>query len=111
MDKKIAGLLGAAAALTTITAAQRTVAEPAPSAPTLSYRDLLEPMPDALAALRADDARLAEESRAKVQVAQYYYHHHHHHHGYFGPPPRRYLYHHHHHHHHHQHGGFGVYIR
>ncbi len=96
MDKKIAGLLGAAAALTTMTAAQRAIAEPAPSATNLSYRDLLEPVPNALAALKADDARLAKENEANVQVAQYYYHHHHHHHHYRRPPHR-----HHHHHHHH----------
>ena len=90
--KKIAGLLGAAAALTTMTAAQAAVAEPTQSAPPASYRDLLEPIPDALNVLKADDARLAAEKRqANEQVAQYYHHHHHHH--------------------HHHHGGFGVYIR
>lgn len=112
MDKRIAGLLGAAAALTTMTAAQAAITEPAPSTPPASYRDLLEPVPDALNTLKADDARLAQErTQANVQLAQYYYHHHHHHHHhrYYRVAPRGYW--HHHHHHHHHHGGFGVYIR
>ncbi len=85
MDKKIAGLLGAAAALTTVTAANAAV--PAPTegnAPPASYRDLLNPVPNPVAALQADDARLAgTPSSTKddgLQVAQYYHHHHHHHH-------------------------------
>ena len=78
MDKRIAGLLGAAAALTTMTAAQAAVAEPTQSAPPASYRDLLEPIPDALHALKADDARLAaERNQVNEHVAQYYHHHHH----------------------------------
>jgi cobalamin biosynthesis protein CbiG len=93
MDKKIAGLLGAAAALTTMTAAQNAVAEPAPSALSVSYRDLLEPVPNALAALKEDDARLAKEKDGNTQLAQHHHHHHHHH--------RRHRHHHHHHHHHH----------
>ena len=59
MDKKIAGLLGAAAALTTMSAAQSAVAEPTRNTPPTSYRDLLEPVPDALNALKIDDARIA----------------------------------------------------
>jgi hypothetical protein len=79
-----------------------------------SYRDLLEPIPNASEALKADDARIAAEATEQqpVQLAQFvYHHHHHHHHGYFrvvpGPYPRYY----HHHHHHHHRGGFGIYIR
>ena len=80
MDKKIAGLLGAAAALTTMSAAQTAIAEPTQSTPPASYRDLLEPVPDALNALKADDARLAaEKTQGGEQLAQYFYHHHHHH--------------------------------
>jgi hypothetical protein len=113
MDKKIAGLLGAAAALTTMTAAQSAVAEPTPSAP-LTYRDLLEPVPNALAALKADDARLTEEKEANVKLAQLYFyrhhhHHHRHHHRFYNYVPRGYYHHHHHHHHHHR--GFSIYIR
>jgi hypothetical protein len=106
MDKKIAGLLGAAAALTTMSGAQSAVAAPTQNTSPTSYRDLLEPVPDALNALKTDDAQIAPaKTQGGERVAQYYYHHHHHHHHH-----RRY-YHHHHHHHHHHHGGFGVYIR
>lgn len=111
MEKKIAGLLGAAAALTTMTAAQGAMAGAMPTAPASIYRDLLEPIPNALAALKADDARMAQEKESNVQLAQYYYHHHHHHHHhfrYYDVEPRGF-YHHHHHHHHHR--GFDVYIR
>jgi hypothetical protein len=96
MDKKIAGLLGAAAALTTMNAAQSALAEAAQNAPSTSYRDLLEPVPDALNALKADDARIAAaKTQGGERVAQYYYYHHHHHHhhhhqyygGYYGGDP------------------------
>ena len=124
MEKKIAGLLGAVAALGTLNAAQASPA-PAPNpSDTLkvnSYADLLEPIPNAVKVLQA----IEEQSPVKpwednVKVAQWYHHHHHHHHHgywrhhhgyydrdyYYGPrvyvvPPRRYYYHHHHHHHHH----------
>lgn len=115
MDKTITGLLGAAAALTTLSAAQAKPVEPAASPAATSYAQLLEPIPNALALQKADDARRAESpSSGDVQLAQWYYreHHHHHHHRY-GPmrfyryydyyPRYRYRYHHHHHHHHHHH--------
>jgi hypothetical protein len=115
MDKKIAGLLGAAAALTTMSVAQSAVAEPTQNTQPASYRDLLEPVPDALNALKMDDARIAAaKTQRGEQVAQYHHHHHHHHHHhrYYRVVPPRYLHrHHHHHHHHHHHGGFGIYIR
>ena len=89
MDKKIAGLLGGAAALTAVTAAQ-TAAPAAPSAapaPT-SYRDLLDPVPNAIPLLKADDARQAQAG--SIQTAEtviikkkghrHHHHHHHHHH-------------------------------
>jgi hypothetical protein len=101
MDKKIAGLLGAAAALTTVTATH--AAAPAPAAETTqvtSYRDLLDPIPNPVAALKADDARLADQPGSSgVKTAQYHHHHHHHH----AVPRviRRVLHPHHHHHHHH----------
>ena len=82
MDKKIAGLLGAAAALTTVSVAHATAARTAEPAATTSYRDLLEPVADAMAQLRADDAARARQQSAPVQLAQYHHHHHHHHHGY-----------------------------
>jgi len=88
MDKKIAGLLGAAAALTTVGCAHAATTTTTELAPVTSYRDLLEPIPDAIAALQADDARLAEmPAPAETKVAQYnHHHHHHHHHGFYGGP-------------------------
>jgi hypothetical protein len=82
MDKKIAGLLGAAAALTTVSGTQAVAARISEPAPVASYRDLLEPVPDAVAALIADEAARAQRGPADVRVAQYHHHHHHHHHGY-----------------------------
>ncbi|MGC2076052.1 MAG: hypothetical protein WA728_08475, partial [Xanthobacteraceae bacterium] len=76
---------------TTMSAVQSAVAAPTQNTSPTSYRDLLEPVPDALNALKIDDARTAAKTQGGEQVAQYYYHHHHHH--------------------HHHHGGFGVYIR
>jgi hypothetical protein len=106
MDKRIAGLLGAAAALTTVTAAQ--AAAPAQTTEPTSYRDLLNPVPDAVAALKADEVQQAqkgEEAGNEMQVAQVFYrhHHHHHHHVIIRPFRRRPFRHHHHHHHHHHH--------
>ena len=119
MEKKIAGLLGAMATLGAFNAAE---AAPTPSpAPTdvlraNSFADLLEPIPNAAALLKAvDESRPAPSADENVQLAQYYHHHHHHHHhhhsqyrryGYdeyeYAPRviivPRRYRHHHHHHH-------------
>jgi hypothetical protein len=101
MDKRIAGLLGAAAAVTALSGVQANAA-PAQAA---SYADLLQPVPNAVSALQADDERRAAEPDARVQLAQYHHHHHfrrtHHHHHHW----RR------HYHHHHHHAGFGVYVR
>jgi hypothetical protein len=95
MDKKIAGLLGAAAALTTMTAAN---AAPAPmgTLQASTYADLLNPVPNALNQLIADDTARATAGGNGVQVAQIDVeigrrHHHHHHH-------RHRRSHHHHHH-------------
>src|SRR5229473_7203841 len=117
MEKKIAGLLGAMATLGAFNAAE---AAPIPGpAPTdvlraNSFADLLEPIPNAVALLRAvDESRPSSSADENVQLAQFYYHHHHHHHHhsqyrryyYDEPrivvvPPRYRRYHHHHHHHH-----------
>jgi hypothetical protein len=117
MEKKIAGLLGAMATLGAFNGAE---AAPTPSpAPTdvlraNSFADLLEPIPNAAALLRAvDESRPNSSADDNVQLAQFYHHHHHHHHHhawrryeYDEPriivvPPRYRRYHHHHHHHHH----------
>lgn len=92
MDRKIAGLLGAAAALTAMTGAQAAPVQSTNSARATNYGDLLEPIPNALQQLKADDARRAEASGTEVaQVVvgvgrhrywrrRYHHHHHHHHH-------------------------------
>ena len=88
MDKRIAGLLGAAAALTTVTAAQAAAPAQTQATEPTSYRDLLNPVPNAVAVLRADDAQAAqktEEDANEMQVAariviRHHHHHHHHHH-------------------------------
>jgi hypothetical protein len=117
MDKKIAGLLGAAVALGTLGSAQ---AAPAPATTDVlkvsSFADLLEPIPNAVALLQAVDESAPQASaEGNVQVAQYYHHHHHHHHhGYrrivprivFGPRWHHHHHHYHHHHHHHHHHGY-----
>jgi hypothetical protein len=116
MEKKIAGLLGAMATLGAFNAAE---AAPIPSpAPTdvlraNSFADLLEPIPNAAALLRAvDESRPSSSADENVHLAQFYYHHHHHHSQYrryydepriVVVPPRYRRYHHHHHHHHHHH--------
>lgn len=123
MEKKIAGVLGAVAALGALSTAQAaTGPNPADVLTANTYADLLEPIPNAPQVLQALDSQPATQTaEANVQVAQLYirHHHHHHHHGYYhhhhhhwrAPvvvvPRRRY----HHHHHHHHHHGFGVYVR
>jgi hypothetical protein len=105
MEKKIAGLLGAMAALGAFNAAE---AAPIPSpAPTdvlraNSFADLLNPIPNAAALLQAvDESGPVPSANENIQLAQY--HHHHHHHGWRRPVivVPRYRRHHHHHHHHH----------
>jgi hypothetical protein len=109
MDKTKAGLLGAVATLATLGAAHAATSaavNPADALQAASYSDLLAPVQNAVAVMKADDAaraRKQEQRQAEgdVQLAQYYYgpeyyhHHHHHHHAYY----RRYHHHHHHHHH------------
>jgi hypothetical protein len=72
------------------------------------YRDLLDPIPNALPLLKADDQRMAQnEATRTAQVV--IGHHHHHHHGarvYVRVGPHGHRYHHHHHHHHHHHRGY-----
>ena len=98
MDKKIAGLLGAAAALTTMTGAQAAPAQATQPAQVTSYRDLLDPVQNAVPLLEVDNARLAKTRGTEVaQISVQIGHHHHHHH------VRRHHHHHHHHVHHHHH--------
>ena len=117
MDKKIAGLLGAVAAVTTMAGAQAATQQ-TPSRATgalraSSYADLLTPVPNATDALIADNEVLTRTSMTKapagVQLAYDHHHHHHHvivirrhhrHHYYYHHHHHHYYYHHHHHHHH-----------
>jgi len=110
MNKRIAVLLSGTAALVAFNAGQAAAAvapNPATSPSAQSYAELLDPIPNAVALLMADDATRARQP-ARVQLAQYHHHHHHHHHGfspgaaflggilggiiaapppYYGPPP------------------------
>jgi hypothetical protein len=107
MDKKIAGLLGAAAALATVGSVQAAAVDSTAGAAVPTYRDLLNPVPNAVEALKSDDAsRVSAPGTENLEVAQViigvgHHHHHHHHHARARvriiPPVR----HHHHHHHHH----------
>jgi len=107
MDKKIAGLLGAVAAVSTLGSAQAApTSNPMDTLRANSFAELLEPIPNAAQLLQAVDEReQAETAEGNVQLARYH-HHHHHHHAYRRYAPRiivvpRYRRHYHHHHHHH----------
>ena len=99
MDKKATGLVSAVAGLATMGVAHAAI-PPAPSASDAlqvsSYADLLAPVPNALAQVKADDAARARQPKpeGELQLAEYY--------DYNRGPPRAYHHHHHHHHHHHQ---------
>ena len=76
MDKTIIGLLGGASALALMGGAQ---AAPAPVGPASSFAELLDPIPNAVELLNADNQRAASDPSADehpVQLAQYYHHHH-----------------------------------
>ena len=94
MNRKTAGLFGAVAGLATIGAAHAAIA-PGPSG-TLqvsSYADLLAPVADPVATLRAHDAaraRTRTEGLDGARIAEGYgysrdHHHHHHHHHHHAP--------------------------
>ena len=118
MDKKIAGVIGAITGLATLDGTAQAAPTPNPGDITgaQSFAELLEPIPNAVAMLRAADVAAARaetvaQSDANVQVAQYhhhhhrYRHHHHHHHRAIVIRPGRIIvrgHHHHHHHHHHR---------
>ena len=115
MDKKIAGLLGAVGALASINSAQAvTTSDPTSVLKAGSSADLLEPIPNAMAALKAVDEKgvVADD---KVQLARYHHHHHHHHHHHGFRRDRRIIVmprrHHHHHHHHHHNRDRAIIIR
>ena len=106
MDKKIAGLLGAVAAVSTMGSAQAApTPNPMETLRANSFAELLEPIPNAVALLQAVDEQPAPSAEGNIQLAQFYHHHHHHHHhAYRRFAPRiivvpRHRHHHHHHHH------------
>ncbi len=110
MDKKFAGLLGAVAGVATLGgAAHATPATAANVEPMAahSYADLLAPVPDALTALKADDAARANQPQLQlansVVIRSDHHHHHHHHHARHRVIVIKHHRHHHHHHHHHHH--------
>ena len=103
MDKKVAGLVGAISAVSAMGAIPPASAKDVVEVMTpRSYAELLQPIPNAVALLQADDLARDRSEGGNVQLAQW---HHHHHHRWW----RRYRHHHHHHrwwrryHHHHHH--------
>lgn len=82
MKKRMAALLGSAAAIMTLGASQAATPTSVPAAPPAanSYAELLEPVPQAVAALNADNAARMQAPKARLQLAQFRHHHHHHHH-------------------------------
>jgi hypothetical protein len=100
MQKTIAGLLGTVAALGALGVAEAApTPDPNEALKANSFAELLEPISNATALLKAmDQAPSKPAAESNVQLAQYYHHHHHHHHHRYW---RRYYHHHHHHHHHH----------
>lgn len=110
MDKKIAALLGAAAAVVTVGGANATGLQSDVENAGLTYRDLLNPVADPVETLKADNARLAsapQEAGKLAQVTIGVGHHHHHHHHARAHVRMRVVPHHHHHHHHHHSNYYG----
>jgi hypothetical protein len=106
MDKTVVGLIGAISGLAALDSAQAApMANPNATglAPAQSFAELLDPIPNALAVLRAveaADAVAIDEETPSLQLVGYHHHHrwrHHHHHHHH----HRWWRHHHHHHHHH----------
>jgi hypothetical protein len=109
---KIVGLVGAISGLAALDGAQAaTVESPNTTAVTgaRSFAELLEPIPNALAVLRAMDAaeaaRTGQEAGTdpNVTLVQYHHHHHHHHRAHHHHHHHRWFRHHHHHHHRNRH--------
>ena len=100
MNKNLLGLMGGA--VSAIGLAVTAHAAPAPNLAANSFEDLLTPLPNAPALLRASDEATENQADAKLVLVQ----DHHHHHQAYRPRPH----HHHfvvrrddrHHHHHHQ---------
>jgi hypothetical protein len=117
MERKIATLVGAAAALAAGSALAAAPVSPvlaeAPAAVATSYAELLEPIPNAVERLRAANEGAAQLAQYRDDSGAAHHHHHHHHHnrawylahGYYwhnGQWVLKPVRHHHHHNHDHQ---------
>jgi BA14K-like protein len=81
MNKRIAELLGGVAALVTLNAAQAVAATADSQTDPFvvqSYAELLNPVPNAVPLLIADEARRAQQRPFRPRLAQFQHHHHHH---------------------------------
>ena len=98
MDKKIVGVIGAIAGLAAVDQVQAApAATPTPQAASpRSFGELLDPIPNAVAALRAADA-VAAQNQMQVAGMKHHHHAHHHHHHQVKKPPKPQDHHHHHH--------------
>lgn len=109
MDKTTAALLGAVASVATMGAAQAAappVPNPSDALQATSYADLLSPVENAAAVMKADDAARVQQA----QPVEYYRYGNYGNYGGYGPP-RGYNHHHHHHayyrhYHHHHHSSY-----
>jgi hypothetical protein len=105
MESKIAGMIGAAAALALAGSTQVASASPGPDdvLQARTVAELLQPIPNASVLLAAAEAETVSNHNAArgespdARDFQAQWHHHHHHHRWW----RRRWHHHHHHHHHH----------
>src|ERR1700693_1450022 len=98
MDKKIVGVIAAIAGLAAVDQVQAApAATPTPQAASpRSFGELLDPIPNAVGALRAGDA-VAAQNQMQVGGMKQPHHAHHHHHHQVKKPPKPQDHHHHHH--------------
>jgi hypothetical protein len=83
MQSKLIGAVGVLSAFVTFDVSRAAIPGASDVSEFLkpqSFAELLAPVPDALALLKAVDEAQSAKREANPQVAQYYYHHHHHHH-------------------------------
>ena len=104
MERKTAGMIGAAAALAVAGSTQAVSASPGPQSvlQAQTVAELLQPIPNATVLLAAAEAETVSNYSAAAggpdpREFRAQWHHHHHHHRWW----RRHWRHHHHHHHHH----------
>lgn len=84
MNHKITLLLGGTAALFALYGTGQAIAQSNPQQipNAQSYADLLDPIPNAVELLKADNFARVQQAIA-VQQVQFHHHHHHHHHSFF----------------------------